>query len=102
MYEAKGVVLVQYRGSGLSALGVSDFNRSEQLAATYKRLITAQPFLERVSDRDDVDLSINQLSSSLSAEYPVGGHYRCIFVNFNSNNSREYERYCSFPGTTYA
>ena len=68
VYEAKGVVLVQYRGSGLSALGVSDFNRSEQLAATYRRLITAQPFLERVAERDDVDLSIPQLSSVLSAD----------------------------------
>ena len=103
VYEARGVVLVQYRGSGLSALGVSDFNRSEQLAATYKRLITAQPFLERVSDRDDVDLSINQLSSALSADISRNPPLISVKVRFvNSDIARSVAQAVSVEFIDYA
>jgi capsular exopolysaccharide synthesis family protein len=65
VYEAKGTILVQYRGSGLTA--GSDFGRSDQLAATYQRLITAKPFLDRVAEREAVPLSAGRLSGSVSA-----------------------------------
>ena len=47
VYEARATLLVQYRGGGF-ALGTSDFRRSEELASTYRRLVTTRPFLERV------------------------------------------------------
>ena len=45
IYEATATILVQYRGS-LSAPGFGDFQRSQELASTYRRLVTAKPFLE--------------------------------------------------------
>ena len=65
VYEARGTILVQYRGTGLTA--GSDFGRSEQLAATYQRLITAKPFLDRVAEREAVPLSAGRLRGSVSA-----------------------------------
>lgn len=47
VFQAKGTILVEYRGGGLY-LDPSDRSRSEQLASTYLRLITAAPFLEQV------------------------------------------------------
>ena len=47
VYEAKATILVQYRGGGFIP-GFSDFRRSEELAATYRRLVTAKPFLDGV------------------------------------------------------
>lgn len=65
VYEARGTILVQYRGAGLTA--GSDFGRSEQLAETYQRLITAKPFLDRVSEREAVPFSSGWLSGAVSA-----------------------------------
>ena len=54
---------MQYRG----ATGLSDFGRSTQLAATYRRLITAKPFLERVAQDDSHPFTEAQLRSMISA-----------------------------------
>ena len=47
VYQASSTILVQYRGGGLN-LGLSDSSKSRELASTYRRLITARPFLERI------------------------------------------------------
>ena len=49
VYEAKASILVQYRGNAFAA-GTSDFRRSEELAATYSRLVTSSPFLLTVRE----------------------------------------------------
>jgi len=65
IYEAAATILVQYRGPGY-APGTSDFRRSAELASTYKRLITAKPFLERA--RQSVDLGGDFASISVTTE----------------------------------
>ena len=47
LFQASSTILVQYRGTGLD-LGLSDLSKSNELASTYRRLITARPFLERI------------------------------------------------------
>ena len=47
LYEAGATILVQYRGSGLN-VGVADSSKSRELSKTYRRLILATPFLERI------------------------------------------------------
>ncbi len=66
IYEAKATILVQFRGSSLSA-GFSDFRRSEELAATYRKLATARPFFEAARQNRGDDLSGVSLESAISA-----------------------------------
>jgi non-specific protein-tyrosine kinase len=66
VYEAEAVLLVQERRAGL-APGVSDVGVSRQLAATYRVRVTSAPFLERVVQDPDVDLSVGQLRAMLAA-----------------------------------
>ncbi len=67
VYEAKATILVQYRGPGFS-IGVSDFNRSAQLAATYTRLINSKTFLNSVQLDGTVPFGPSSLSSLVSAD----------------------------------
>jgi capsular exopolysaccharide synthesis family protein len=46
-YEATTTILVQYRSSGFG-LGASNFQQSEELASTYRRLLIAAPFLSSI------------------------------------------------------
>ena len=66
VYEAKSTILVQYRGNAL-AVGLSDFGRSEDLAATYRKLVTAAPFLLRLQQLDEVPFTVDTLRSMISA-----------------------------------
>ena len=66
IYEAKATILVQFRGSSLSA-GFSDFRRSEELASTYRRLATAKPFFEAARQNRGDALSGVSLESAISA-----------------------------------
>ena len=66
VYEARATILVQYRGSGLVP-GFSDFRRSEELAATYRRLVTANPFLEVARQNGGDALNGVNLASVISA-----------------------------------
>ena len=87
VYEARGTILVQYRGGGLSAAGISDFGRSEQLATTYQRLMTARPFLKRVSEREEVTLSAGALRGRLSAK--IGRNPPLIDVKVRAADPQE-------------
>ena len=66
MYEAKTTLLVQQRRAGNEA-GVSDFNLSQQLAKTFGRQVESTPFLERVSSKSDVSLSLGKLQKMVSS-----------------------------------
>ena len=66
IYEAKATILVQYRGSGLVP-GFSDFRRSEELASTYRRLVTANPFLEAARQNGGDALNGIDLATVISA-----------------------------------
>ena len=48
IYEARGTILVRYTGGSQYAVGLSNFSQSQELAATYRRLVTAKPFLDSV------------------------------------------------------
>ncbi|MCI0440081.1 MAG: polysaccharide biosynthesis tyrosine autokinase [Chloroflexi bacterium] len=66
VYEASATLLVQQsRGS---TPGVSDFALSEQLANTYRRLVTTTPFLQQVADSNQTPLSASQLKGMIFAE----------------------------------
>lgn len=66
VYEAKTTLLVQQRRAGNEA-GVSDFNLSQQLAKTFGRQVESTPFLERVSSKSDVSLSLGKLQKMVSS-----------------------------------
>jgi len=65
VYEAEATILVQYRGGGFAS-GLSDFSSSQDLASTYRRLITARPFLEQVRQADAIT-SLRGGMASISA-----------------------------------
>jgi len=66
IYEANAVLLV--RSSSATASGASvDFRQSQDLASTYRRLVTARPFLERVVQTERVGLDLSGLEGIVSA-----------------------------------
>ena len=67
VYEARATILVQYRGPGYS-IGASDFGRSDELAATYTRLITSKTFLNSIQLDGVVPFGTGSLPSMVSAE----------------------------------
>ena len=66
IYQANSTILVQYRGAG-SSVGLSDFSRSQELASTYARLVSAKPFLDRVQQSGEVPFDADSLRSMISA-----------------------------------
>lgn len=66
IYEATATILVQYRGS-LSAPGFGDFQRSQELASTYRRLVTAKPFLEFARENRGITFGEVDLKAAVSA-----------------------------------
>ena len=67
IYEAKATILVQYRGTGFVP-GLTDISGSQQLANTYRRLLMAKPFLERVERNEAVPFDSGRLSRMVSAD----------------------------------
>jgi capsular exopolysaccharide synthesis family protein len=66
VYEANATLLVRSSSASLSGSSV-DFRQSGELASTYRRLVTARPFLERVVESEDVDFTLPNLESIVSA-----------------------------------
>ncbi|MCH7801090.1 MAG: hypothetical protein IIC24_06050 [Chloroflexi bacterium] len=71
LFQASSTILVQYRGTGLD-LGLSDSSKSNQLASTYRRLITARPFLERIQ-LDGASVSVTTGSNPPTINIHVRG-----------------------------
>ena len=73
IYEAGAIILVQHRGSGFVP-GTSDFRRSQELAATYRRLLTANPFLKQARQNSaitDIGGEFGSVSASTDSNPPV-------------------------------
>ena len=66
VYEARASILVQQRSSGFS-VAPSDFGASDRLASIYRLQATAKPFLDRLSEREDIEFSPEALRSMVSA-----------------------------------
>ena len=64
--RSQGYSLGPIQGGGFS-LGESDFGRSEQLAATYQRLVTARPFLLVVQDSGATRFTASELGDMVTA-----------------------------------
>ena len=65
--------MVQYGGSGFG-LGTSNFSQGAELAATYSRLVTARPFLDRVRQHSAFasdPASLGSVSASRDSNPPV-------------------------------
>jgi len=70
LYEASSTLLVQHRNPGATP-GVSDFGVSSQLAVTYQRLLTATPFLTKVSQNNEEPLSLDGISAHSERNPPI-------------------------------
>ncbi len=66
VYEARAVLLVRYSGGTLLPT-TGNFNQSNELASAYQRLVTASPFLQRVSEQEGFGMSSGALRSMVSA-----------------------------------
>ena len=81
VYEARATVIVGQSLSGLNP----DYNQllaSQRLSATYARVATTQPVLERVIDRLDLDMTPTQTTGpdrgrDVSGNRPAVSHGRC-------------------------
>ena len=69
IYQTHATLLVEQRRAGYSA-GVSDYGISSQLAKTYARLITAGPFLQKVSERENLE-RLGQISTRTQENPPL-------------------------------
>ena len=69
IYQTHATLLVEQRRAGYSA-GVSDYGISAQLAKTYARLITAGPFLQKVSERENLE-RLGQISTRTQENPPL-------------------------------
>jgi capsular exopolysaccharide synthesis family protein len=73
LYRAEATILVQYRGNSFVP-GASDFRQSSELAATYVRLVTAKPFLQRVQENavlPDIAGSLGSISATMENTPPA-------------------------------
>ena len=66
VYNASATLLVK-QSSGRLSLGTNDFRVSQQLASTYRRLVTSGPFLEEVAHVEGVNHSAGQIRGMVSA-----------------------------------
>ncbi len=66
VYEAHATLLVRTSSATLSGTSL-DFRKGEELASTYRRIVTARPFLERVVESESVDLELTDLENVVSA-----------------------------------
>jgi succinoglycan biosynthesis transport protein ExoP len=66
IYEANATLLVRSSSATLTGTSV-DFRQSGELASTYRRLVTARPFLERVVESESVDFKLAGLEAIVSA-----------------------------------
>jgi len=67
VYEAHATLLVR-ASSGTFTATAGSFRQSDELASTYRRLVTARPFLERVVEAELVEFELSGLESVVSSD----------------------------------
>ncbi len=70
IYQTHATLLVEQRRAGYTSAGISDYGISSQLAKTYARLITAGPFLQKVSEKENLE-RLGQISTRTQENPPL-------------------------------